>query len=153
MAHNFNRLKEHLLPLSEASTFDRARNEWEFTYAEYHDDTDHCPCGQVIKELCFIRNILNGNETYVGNVCVNRFMKIDTGNLFEGLRRIRENPDANLNTDLIEYARKMGYLYGDNEYTFLMNMRSKRKFTAAQSSWKRKIRRRVINGIVVSKTK
>ena len=31
--------------------------------------------GQEIKERCYVRNRLNGNETYVGNVCINRFIR------------------------------------------------------------------------------
>ncbi|ABE43491.1 hypothetical protein Bpro_1547 [Polaromonas sp. JS666] len=36
-------------------------------------------CGQEIKEHCYIRNSATGHNTYVRNVCIRRFLKIDTG--------------------------------------------------------------------------
>ena len=33
----------------------------------------HCPCGVKITEVCYIENICNGNRTFVGNVCVEKF--------------------------------------------------------------------------------
>lgn len=61
------------------------------------------------------RNRLNGNETYVGNVCINRFIQIDTGNLFDGLKRIAKDLTANANRHLVEHAYRIGYLYGEKE--------------------------------------
>jgi hypothetical protein len=89
--HNFERLKAYILPLSVSKRFDLARTEWSLIAAEISEEFDQCPCGQDIKEHCYIRNRLNGNETYVGNVCINRFIQIDTGNLFDGLKRIAKD--------------------------------------------------------------
>lgn len=93
---------------------------------------------------------MTGHRTYVGNVCINRFLGIETGNLFEGLRRIADNPRANANLDVIEHAKKLGYLF-PGEYTFLLQTRLKRKLSAAQLAWKEKINRRIINQTVVRK--
>ncbi|TNE64584.1 MAG: hypothetical protein EP335_06920 [Alphaproteobacteria bacterium] len=149
--HSFERLKSHILPLSESKNFDVARKEWSLVAIEISEEFDSCPCGQEIKEHCYIRNGLNGNETYVGNVCINRFIQIDTGNLFEGLKRITKNLEANANRDLIEYAYKMGYLYGEKEYIFLRQTMRKRNLSAAQIAWKVKINRRIINETVVQR--
>jgi hypothetical protein len=146
--HNFERLKAHILPLSRASSFEIARREWDLIGIEMSEELDNCPCGQEIREHCIIKNRLNGNTTYVGNVCINRFVGIDTGNLFEGLKRIVKNHSANANVDLIEHAQKFGYLY-DNEYKFLMQTRNKRKLSGKQLAWKQKINRRIVNKIVV----
>ena len=151
MASNRERLEEHIIALSEADDFNTARVEWSLVYIEYHEEWDNCPCGKDIKELCHICNERNGNTTYVGNVCIKNFMGIDTGNLFDGLRRIIENPEANANEDLIRYAKRMGFLYDDKEYNFLMQTKNKRKLTAKQLSWKLKINRRILNKIVVRK--
>ena len=91
-----------------------------------------------------------GKKTYVGNVCINRFIGIDTGNLFDGLRRIAEDDTANANEDVIEYANERGFLF-DKEYDFLMSSRRKRKLSQKQIAWKQKINRRIINQIVVQK--
>ena len=149
--HNFERLKAHILPLSVSQVFDVARTEWSLVAVEISEEFDACPCGQSIKEHCYIRNRSNGNETYVGNVCINRFVGIDTGNLFDGLKRIAQDLTANANRDLIEHAYKMGYLYNEKEYTFLKQTMLKRILSAKQIEWKVKINRRIVSQTVVQK--
>lgn len=148
MDHNFEKLKAHILPLSKASDFYNAKNEWKLTGVEIQEDWGNCPCGQSIKEQCYIQNQLNGNETYVGNVCVNQFIGIDTGNLFAGLKRIAKDNNANANEDLIMHAYQLGYIY-ENEYHFLMQTRRKRKLSDKQLAWKQKINMRIVNKTVV----
>ncbi len=53
-SHNFERLQGHILPLSRAKTFDLARREWDLEAVELTEELDHCPCGQEIREHCFI---------------------------------------------------------------------------------------------------
>ena len=148
MEHNFERLKDHILPLSVSNDFNVARTEWTLVGVEASEEFDNCPCGQQIKEHCYIRNRLNGKTTYVGNVCINRFIGIDTGNLFAGIKRIAEDDTANANEDLIHHAYKFGYIF-EGEYKFLMETRLKRKLSAKQIAWKQKINRRIINKTVV----
>ncbi len=148
MSHNFENLKAHILPLSESPTFDAAKAEWELVGIQLHDDWDNCPFGKEIKELCFIKNQRNGNLTHVGNVCVDQFIGIETGNLFAGLRRIVTDETANANEDLIDHAFRWGYIF-ENEYKFLMDTRRKRNLSAKQVDWKIKINRRIINKTVV----
>jgi hypothetical protein len=147
--HNFERLKDHILPMSVSQTFEVARKEWDLVEIEISQEFDRCPCGQDIKEHCYIRNRLTGRETYVGNVCINRFIQIDTGSLFDGLKRIAKDLSANANNDLIEYAYKRGYLHGENEYNFLISTMRKRSLSDAQTAWKIKINRRILAGTVV----
>jgi hypothetical protein len=52
MEHDFKRLKAHILPLSQAKNFERARREWYLDAIEVSDEFDHCPCGHLIKEHC-----------------------------------------------------------------------------------------------------
>lgn len=149
--HNKQQLAAHIIPLSIANTFDLARQEWDLVAVEISEEWDSCPCGQDIKEHCYIRNRLNGNSTYVGNVCINRFIQIDTGNLFDGLRRIAADDSANANHDLIEHAYRMGYLYGEKEYIFLKQTALKRSLSTAQIAWKKKINRRILLQTVVKR--
>lgn len=148
MEHNFERLKEHILPQSNAKDFHIAKKEWKLIGVEINDDWDNCPCGQSIKELCYIENQLNGNKTYVGNICVNRFIGINTGNLFAGLKRIAKNDLANANKDLIIHAYNLGYIY-EREYDFLMQTKNKRKLSDKQISWKQKINQRITNQTII----
>ena len=150
MEHNFERLKAHILPLSQSDVFEVARTEWDLVSVEITQTFDQCPCGQDIKEHCYITNRITGQSTYVGNVCINRFIGIDTGNLFDGLNRIANDPYANANLDVIEHGRKMGYIY-DSEYEFLVSTRLKRKLSDKQREWKRKINRRITEQISVQR--
>lgn len=147
--HNRQRLSAHILPLSAANDFHEACREWFLVDVQLSEDWGACPCGQGIKEHCYIRNRVNGNTTWVGNVCVRRFMQIDAGNLFSGLRRIAANDTASPTPDLIDYARRKGYLYGDNEHKFLLDTMRKRKLTSKQLDWRQKINRRILQQIVV----
>ncbi len=76
---NLARLQAHILPRSESAVFDVARREWDLVGVEVSEEPANCPCGQEIREHCYIQNRLNSRRTYVGNVCVNRFIGIDTG--------------------------------------------------------------------------
>lgn len=146
-SHSFSRLRSHILARSEADKFEIARHEWRVTGVELVQEMDQCPCGQEIMELCYIKNRKTGHLTYVGNVCVKRFIGRSTGNLFEGLRRIQEDIEANLNEDLIEYAWAKGYLTSEKEYRFLRRTRKKRLLSPAQVRWKSDVNRRILRRI------
>jgi hypothetical protein len=148
--HNFERLKAHILPKSISQDFNAARSEWDLLYVEISEEPDHCPCGQQILEHCYIHNRLTQRETYVGNVCINRFLGIDTGSLFDGLKRIRDDPSANANEAVIEYAQKNGFLF-EKEYQFLHSTKLKRKPSGRQLEWKIKINRRILSRTVVQR--
>lgn len=148
MTQNFERLRDHILPLSLADNFEVAKSEWILEAVEVSEEFDSCPCGQEIKEHCYIRNKFTGHQTYVGNICVNRFIGIDTGTLFDGLKRIQRDSNANANLAVIEYAEFKGFLF-EKEPDFLRATIRKRKLSTAQIAWKIKINRRILNQIVV----
>lgn len=150
MGSNQETLKQHILDLSEAKTFEDARKEWDFVSAHIYEDENYCPCGQMIKEVCFLRNRINGEETYVGNVCVKRFMDITFDrNLFIGLKKIHLDNMARPNTAVIDYSMENGFLYSQDEYYFLMSIRRKRILSARRAHWLLLINRRIINKFVV----
>lgn len=146
----FEKLKDHILSLSNSQDFHAAKNEWKLVGVEIQENWNNCPCGKRIKELCYIQNQFNANKTYVGNVCVSQFIGISTGNLFDGLKRIAKDSSANANEDLILHAYQFGYIY-EKEYQFLMQTRSKRKVSDKQLAWKQKINWRIVNQTVVRK--
>lgn len=147
---NFLKLKEHILKLSmEKTDFNKAKLEWELFQIHITHEFGRCPCGQKIKEHCHLRNTNNGKKTWVGNICVKKFMNIDSGTMFDGLKRIEKKINAKPNAMLIEYAWKNGYLYGENEYDFLRRIQRKRKISEKQENWLLKINRRILQTIVV----
>lgn len=152
MSEKFEKLKKHILSVSVSCDFQIAKLEWELKDFELVEDWDNCPCGKAIKELCHIKNKTNGNMTYVGNVCINQFIGIDTGNLFDGIKRLKKDPmNAKPNKDLITHAQKCGYIY-KQEPKFLLDICRKRNLSASQLSWLRNINRRILQKIVVEKS-
>ena len=55
-SHNFEKLNEHIISLSESSCFGIAKTEWKLHFIEISEEMDSCPCGQAIKEHCYIGN-------------------------------------------------------------------------------------------------
>ena len=143
MSDNAEQLKQHILSLSVSKDYSVAK-KWFLTNIFYDDCGANCPCGQPIKEICYIKNRLNGRETFVGNVCIKKFLGINTGNAFAGLKRIIQDKDARPNEDLILWAKELGYLY-PNDYAFLINIRHKRSLSEKQLSWLNTINYRIKN--------
>ena len=87
--HNFKRLVEHLRPLSVANETGDLLAEWQ-PLASYQSETaDRCPCGHhPIYEICHIRNRLNGEHTFVGNVCVRHFSTVRVDLIAANQKRI-----------------------------------------------------------------
>jgi hypothetical protein len=141
--HSREAMIEHIVPLSNSEDFNLARTEWKLYKIELHDNWYKCPCNHPIKELCHIRNRLNGNETYVGNICINKFMDINTNNIINGIKRISQDIYANVNEDLIEYLRDNKHL-SPNEYRFLLQTKRKRKLSAKQYAWKEIINKKIL---------
>ncbi|KIM10092.1 MAG: hypothetical protein KU37_11975 [Sulfuricurvum sp. PC08-66] len=150
MEHNHEKLKLHILPLSTSTDFGIASKEWKLVGIGLEEDWDECPCGHRIKELCYIENTFNGGKTYVGNVCVNKFMGIDTGNIIAGLQKIIKNNQANTNDDLIVYAKQQNII-SEWEYDFLSDTKHKRNLSDKQLEVKQKINIKIINNVLVKK--
>jgi len=141
-------LKKHILAMSHAQDFTQACLEWHLVNIYLTEEWDNCPCGQDIKEHCEIANRVTGAQTFVGNVCINRFIPLNTATLFAGLKRIRANRVANVNEDLIAHAEARGFLF-PKESVFLRQTARKRSLSEKQLAWKEKINRRILEGIVV----
>lgn len=145
MGNNFETLKTHILSMSKSSTFENAKKEWELDTISIANPLESCPCGkEKIKYLCHLKNTINGNTTFVGNVCTNKFIGIDATNVFNGLKRIKDNLEANMNIDLIVYCEERGLLK-DRGFGFLEDTLRKRNLSARQLQWKRNINYRVLN--------
>lgn len=148
---NFENLKRHILPLSVNKTdFNEAKKEWKLDYIVVTENFGSCPCSQAIKEHCHLKNKLNKKTTFVGNVCVYRFIEIDARPIFRGLAKVQKSNTAKPNAALIEYAWEQGFLYGRNEYDFLQSIKGKRNLSEKQVNWLSFINRRIVESIVVN---
>lgn len=148
MSSKSEKLESHIIELSNADTFEEAKKEWKWVGIGYAPEWDKCPCTQAIKEICHIQNTENGNTTYVGNNCINTFLGIETGGVFNLLKNLIEDNDYIIPPKLIDYAYRFNYIYY-SEIKFLksLNKNKKRKLTEKQDSWRKKIVRRILNKI------
>lgn len=142
------KLSAHIVDLSTADNFEDATDEWILDTVEFVERFT-CPCGcDSCKEICHIKNKTNGNKTTVGNSCINRFFGLDFKGLFRCLANMIERETANINQHVIDYANERKYIHSA-EYFFLNSIDGKRKLSAKQAAWKRKIRYRILNKIGV----
>lgn len=151
--NNRIKLEEHIIALSESKDFNLAKKEWEHLESIWDNSGNvSCPCGQSIKEVCYIQNKINNIKTYVGNVCVNRFMDIDTDKkLFARLKIITLDPSKTPNQSLFDYALEKGYLYNGNEEIFYRKIIGKRSLSLKQINWLKLINQRILNKNIVRK--
>jgi hypothetical protein len=124
-------LVEHVLCLSNAATWETARQEWEVSRTWWDETPGRCVCGHYpIFEHCELRNVENGLTTIVGNCCVKLFVS-GAPKLFSGIGRIRKDPNKAPNSEVIRYAVLRG-LIGDWERGFLIETERKRCLTEKQ---------------------
>lgn len=137
MEHNFKNLQAHILPLSESHDWNEAKHEWTLDHVEVLGASESawpeaCPCGHFpIRELCWIRNSKNANLTFVGNVCVRRFMGMPADTVADGFRRIMESAENALNAAGVEFAHSQGWI-SDWAKRFCLDTCRKRKLSARQ---------------------
>jgi hypothetical protein len=143
---NFQQLKAAILPLSNARDWDVARKEWRLVSVMQSDELEHCPCGHPIMELCTIANSTTGHAIDVGNVCVNRFLGIETKKIFEALRRIRKDSAKSINADAAAFFHKHRVI-GDWEYGFIQSTHRKRTLTSKQISSRKSINEKILAAV------
>jgi hypothetical protein len=142
--YNFNQLKAHILPLSNAATWEMAVKEWSLTGIHEADEPETCPCGHFpILEVCSMHNRVTGHSTEVGNICVKRFLGLRSDLVFAAIKRIRKEPDKSLNADAIVFFRERAVLT-EWEANFCHSTMRLRGLTAAQLSKRRDINRKVL---------
>lgn len=137
----------HIINLSTAKSWYAAKAEWSLDRIYMNNDTQNCPCGHVIKEVCVIRNSMNGNETEVGNVCVYKFMAIDSRSLFDSFRRVSSGASKTFSEDMIAYARRHN-LISNWDVTFYLDIRTKRRLTERQLAQKNRINGQILTFVV-----
>jgi hypothetical protein len=139
------RLVEGIVALSVADSWHDAKLEWELAYAYLQDDPPGtCLCGHFpIVERCLIRNHRNGHEVTVGNVCVTRFMGINSASLFRCFRRVMADVSKPLSGDAVVYAFER-YWINVWEKRFCLDTASKRWLSERQLATRVAINERVL---------
>lgn len=105
--------------------------EWDYIYSTINKNK--CICGQPIKDNCIIKNMKNGNELIVGNVCINKFLNKNYDFIFKGIQACKEKRSPN--KSFINYCFENNYIV-EYEYNFLMDLFRKRRLTLKQERFK-----------------
>lgn len=136
-----------IIELSVAKTWEEAKLEWDLKCVYCEDEPLTCLCGHTpIIEICVLRNRFNGNIADVGNVCVTKFLGLESNLIFSGLKRIAKDGDKALNEAGTNYAFEQGWI-NEWERDFCINTMRKRSLTAKQV-----MKRAKINCLILTKT-
>jgi hypothetical protein len=137
-------LFREIIARSVAQNWEEAKREWDLVDIYREDEPLECLCGHTpIIEICVLRNRRNGNDAIVGNVCVNKFLGIESNLIFEGLRRIAEDPGKGLNAAATLYAFEKKWI-NKWEKNFSLDTNKKRNLSEKQQAKRDQINRRVL---------
>src|ERR1035437_6837616 len=127
-------LAYEITKLSVAPTWEVAKEEWMLNDVWISETPDTCTCGHYpIKEICLLKNKLNGKYVPVGNCCVKKFMGLPSDLIFQAIKRIGLDITKSLNVEALNYAKGKGWI-NDWEYGFYCNTFSKRKLSEKQKA-------------------
>lgn len=145
---NEYKLTQEIIALSQNSTWDNAKLEWDLESVFYENESDTCLCGQFpINEICILRNRNNGNTATVGNICVKKFLGLPSDKIFQAIKRIRKDIEKPLNSEAVVYALRRGWI-NQWESDFYLNIYKKRNLTDKQRFKKLEVNRKLLSGIV-----
>lgn len=137
------RLEAHIVSLSDSDNWHDARSEWDLYEIYKSDSLEECPCGTPIREICVLLNHKNGNQTEVGNVCVNKFLKLPSVKLFQSVRYVLEHAGGSFSEELLEYAHNKRMI-NDWELNFYQDIRKKRSLSGKQKQKKLQINEKIL---------
>jgi hypothetical protein len=145
-------LTQKILARSFAETWAEAKLEWELDHVYFADadDPGTCLCGHFpIREHCVLHNRETGLSAVVGNVCVTKFLGIDSGSIFDGLNRVLADPTKALNLAAVDFAWRRGWV-NDWERRFCTNTCRKHKLSPRQRQIRAAINTKVVGFVAAS---
>lgn len=141
------KLPEEIIKLSNADIWDEAKLEWYLESVYWEEEPDQCLCGQYpINELCYLRNKKNGNRALVGNQCVKKFLGLESGKVFDALKRISKDVKKALNAETINHAHTKRWI-NDWERKFYMDTWRKRNLSGKQLEKRIQINEKILTKI------
>src|SRR4029079_2705146 len=100
-------LHREILARSEAEEWHAARAEGCLKQVWTREEPQQGLCGHhPITKVCIIKNNENGKEAQVGNCCVNKFLGLNSKNMFSSVRRVEADRDASFDSASIQIAHK-----------------------------------------------
>ena len=93
-------LAYEITKLSHNVTWELAKEEWKLNTIYIDEDLTTCTCGHFpIKEVCILRNKINGKYVHVGNCCVKKFMGLPSDLIFQAVKRVQADNTKSLNVE------------------------------------------------------
>ncbi|HEH9418884.1 TPA: hypothetical protein SIA31_002932 [Aeromonas sobria] len=133
------KLTKAIIELSNANTWDLAKQEWALDQVYEVDEPMTCLCGHFpIIEICTIKNKSNGVSADVGNCCVKKFLGLPSNKIFQAIKRVRKDSSKSLNDDAIEHGFAKHWIT-PWEKEFYLDVMGRRKLTEKQRAKKKEI--------------
>lgn len=145
--YNFQQLRDAITKLSRGSEWEVVKREWKLVGVTESEEPETCPCGHFpIIELCTIYNIIMGHSIDVGNVCVKRFLGLQSDLIFRALKRIRKDTSKSLGADATAFFYSLGII-NSWEYSFQQSTMRKRNVTFKQMQTRKSINEKVLASV------
>jgi hypothetical protein len=93
--------------------------------------------------MCVLQNKRNGKSAEVGNVCVKKFLGLNSGKIFDSLKRVRDDIAKALNPDAIDFFFEKGVISGW-ERKFYIDTWRKRNLSRKQATTRQNINEKVL---------
>ncbi|WP_454623489.1 hypothetical protein [Brucella anthropi] len=145
VGHNFEKLSEGILALSEALTWEEAKHEWKLSSVYQAGSPSTCLCGHnPIIEICVLKNEKTNKIAEVGNRCVKRFLGLRSDLIFAAVKRVKDNTQKSLNEEATKFFFEQ-QIINEWEYHFQLNTLNKRKLSSRQIDARLKINKKVVD--------
>lgn len=143
--HNFKRFVAAILKRSRSQEWLEAKPEWEL-HAVYNDPSDRsCECGhQPINQICIIKNLENGSEAEVGNVCVHNFMQLASRRIFAVIKRVQAEVSKSLNPASFDLFVRRGAISQSEAEEYKTYWRKRTNLTDVERRQKLDINKRIL---------
>ncbi len=143
--YNFQVLSKAIVALSEADNWDEAKLEWSLWEIYQVEEPETCLCSHhPIIEICVLKNKKNGFHANVGNVCVDKFLGLDSKKIFDAVKRVQNDISKALNVETIVFFFERN-LIGGKDKDFYISTWRKRLLSAKQQQWREDINRRILD--------
>lgn len=142
----YRKLVEAVVQLSEADTWDKAKEEWKFSH-HTKDPDGQCLCGKTgLTDRYTFYNTKNCADIVVGSSCVEHF--VSDSALATAINNIsklkRDSVSARVSEALVQHAHARGVISTKDRDAYL-RFRVKLKFTENQTTYMLSIHNRIID--------
>jgi hypothetical protein len=143
--YNFEKFKKAILDLSVSPDWDTAKAEWQLNMV--YEDPSHrsCECEHApIHQICVIKNQKNSKVAEVGNVCVQKFLRLMSNRIFLVIRRLRWDINKSLNPASLGLFEERGVISFSEKEDYLRYWRKRKRLSDDQIKQKLDINNRIL---------